>query len=50
MDSWLKTGRLGSGKNVSACSPAEYNENISKDDVSGLPVRILNYLPIVIKA
>lgn len=50
MDSWLKTGLLASGKNVLACTPAEYNENISKEDVSGLSVRILNYLPIVIKA
>lgn len=49
MDSWLKTGRLASGKNDSACSPAEYNENISEEDVSSLSVRILNYLPIVIK-
>lgn len=49
MDSWLKTGRLASGKNVSACSPAEYNENISEKDVSGLSVKILYYLPGVIK-
>ncbi|KAF0706818.1 zinc finger BED domain-containing protein 5-like, partial [Aphis craccivora] len=36
MDSWLKTGRLASGKNVLACSPAENNENISEIDVSSL--------------
>ncbi|KAE9542470.1 hypothetical protein AGLY_003331 [Aphis glycines] len=34
MDSWLKTGRLASGKNVLACSPAENNKNISEIDVS----------------
>lgn len=50
MDSWLKTGRLASGKNLSACSPAKYNENISEEDVSGLSVRILYYLSSIIKA
>jgi len=36
-------GHLVSGKNVSACSPTEYNENISEKDVSALSVRILYY-------
>lgn len=49
MESWLKIGRLASGKNVSACSSAEYNENCSEKDVSGLSVRILYYLPRVVK-
>jgi len=44
MDSWLKTGRLASGKNVLACSPAENNENISEIDVSSLSVRHYNFL------
>lgn len=44
MDSWLKMGRLASGKNVSACSPAENNENISEKDVSSLSVRNKNII------
>lgn len=50
MDSWLKTGRLASGKSVpAACSLAESNDNILVEDVPGLSVRML-YLPSIIKA
>lgn len=37
-------GRLASGKNVSACSPAGNNENISEKDVSSLYVRNKNII------